>query len=487
MKNSVAWGLGIALVVFAGFAHEADGQPKRSREAILADYRAHADDYYANRRVEAFKLADEGDTSKLAELRHADCIGHAPRPGTYEEELCALYDAYFIPKGAPAGVDASTILGALHTTEPFPESSFRVTYARQLSACMGDGCLSVWTDYCGRRRDALDADVQKCVGVECAMIAIGAAQVERACTQPIPELVAEVHRTCPGCALESYPGIAGVTLFVSRVARARLTATATDIAQCRATATNTVRCADPAKASASFDEYRAHIAKASSTLAPVLSKFFPEADQALREELIALDAQAAAVAQRCTPSAATGALQAPNDFYALNGCNALNLPAATFKDLQVAYEGAWGQYVEQEAEKARAAQSARALQRDSADQAARDRAEAFRRLSEAKLASRECKVARARGQYCDTSDRLGAVESAIAHQRRVDAASGTVDAPTRRRLAESKLLLRDQLAGNAKALAGFGVRASRSQCKPATVRSQAVQDACILAAPVDQP
>jgi len=498
VDRTVAASMGIAVMLaVAGDLAEA-GPPKRSREAILADYRARTDAYYANMRVDAFKLADQGDTTKLAELRDADCfgVGRWTRPLTADlqareekryqetEELCALYDEFFIPKGAPAGLTAQKLLGALGSTTPFPDDDVETYYAQRRSNCGGEGCIGTWVQYCDEGWKQADAAVQQCVGVTCAVIAVRAAQIENSCITPPPALVAEVQRLCAGCTVQiRFTRNSKIMPFVSAVARARLSSTADQVAQCQAMATNTVRCADRSKLSVSFDEYRAGIVKTSSTLGPALSKYFPEADKALRDELVALDNQAASVAIRC--AVPTESLVPPTEFYARTGCNDSNVPASKLKPLQVAYEAAWQKQVEQQAEKARADQAAQALEKERSDKATRDRAEAFRRQSEAKLASRECKVAQAWGQYCDTSGWLGKVEDAITHQQRVDAASGTVDAKARRQLAESKLVLEDQLAANAKALSAFKLKPTRRQCQPPTVRSQAVQDACILAPTVE--
>lgn len=482
MRSSRSVSIPFVVVVAQLGAVASAAPPARSRDAVIADYRSHTDDYRANQLIAAFKLADQGDTSQIAEERKG-CIALKRTLAPYERELCAFYEAYFMPKDAPSAIDAKTVLGLLGGAEPFPTLSFRGYYASKQadsSGCSGNGCLNIWDQYCDEYWRALDAGVQQCTGVECAMMVIRAAQVETACVQPLPELVAEVHRVDA-----NYPvtpplvNIGELTGFVSRVARSRSRSTIGDVAKCQQAPAVTLRCIEPSATSLSFDDYRVAIDNTIKTFAPVLTKYFAEADKALREEIVALDAAAANAEKRCVvPAQLT---QPPNGYFTANGCVEANLPRSKLKPFQDAYQAAWAKHVQEQQEKAQAEQTAVALEKARADKAARDRADVYRRQAEAKLASKDCKVAQGWGQYCDTSERLTAVEAAIKHQQRVDRESGTVDASARRRLAETKLLVQDQLSANAKELLSLGVKPARSQCKAVEVRAKAIQDACVLA------
>jgi hypothetical protein len=490
-------------------------QAAPTRARVLAEWRQYANTpdpssgVRANEQVfvreveDALDEADHGNVARLLALRTQTCGGfNGSRAAAqqYEEsktrlspdlqeqvrrsaDLCDLLDAELLPKGAAIGPTADELLAIVHTDQPFPDNSFESS-----QHCRGaGGCdeKQYFNQYCLAQLERLDADARVCEGMSCAATTLLTAQVEQECLTPPQEAVEYVRRYQQG-ALSPVKRAAGFAAYVAAIARTRMPATAATSQRCLAQSRATARCSYPSETATAFDAYRAKLVDTKQRFGAVLAKYFGEVSTTLDKELQLLDAKAAEAQNRCTVPA-DGVHIAPRDFYAANGCVDLNMPTTKLKEFQVTYEAAWGKHVEQESEKAQEQAAVLGEKKSRADKEARDRADAFQRQAQAKMASRQCKVAEAWAQYCDTSDRLSVVEASIVHQQRVDAASGTIDLRAKRQLAETKLVLEDQLAANSKPMAGLGVKATRGECKASNARSQTVQDACVLAAATPDP
>ncbi len=446
---------------------------------------------------DALTAADQGDDSKLLQLHYSYGYGCSRDPGLADSgrsmsvdvdrkwmrDLCDFLDAAVLPKNAIAGIDASSLLTQLGTEQPFHEQSVEAMY-QQSSYWQAGNTEGFYAVFCDKQRTDLETLVRGCDGTSCAFTSILAAQMEMECTN-VPAMVSESARRHQQ-PVRPMPQMKGFAKYISSIGRTRAAATSAAGRACLSQAGSTIRCSFPTETATAFDAYRAKLEDTKKRFGSFFAKNFAELGKRLDGELTLLNTRAAETEKQCAIPPA-GVQVVPSAFYAQNGCIAANLPLTKLQQIQVAYEAAWSKHLEAVAEHDQRQATAIALQRARDEKETRDRAEAFQRQSKAKLASRECRVAEAWAQYCNTSDRLTNAEAAIAHQHRIDVASGTVDVRMKRQLAEAKLVLGDQLTANGKSLATLRLKASRGQCKAASARSQVVQDACVLAATAPAP
>jgi hypothetical protein len=186
--------------------------------------------------------------------------------------------------------------------------------------------------------------------------------------------------------------------------------------------------APSAPSTASWDSYIVAQRTALKEYKKLLAHF-PGIEAAMRAEISALETLEGERRKSCVVG--TGELIEPEKYYAANGCSAATLAGSYWTAFSKKYQEQYKAQETAKAEKAAAAAAAVAAKekadREQKEKLAAERAATLAKLRAEKLASGPCKVAQARYEMCTVQFGYAEVLRAIAYQKRLNKASGTIN------------------------------------------------------------
>jgi hypothetical protein len=210
---------------------------------------------------------------------------------------------------------------------------------------------------------------------------------------------------------------------------------------------------------------------------------FPGLEATIRAEIAALETAETERRKSCVVG--DGELLEPEKYYAANGCSGATLATSYWQAFSKKYQDRYQAQEAAKAEKAAAAAAAVAakekMEKEQNEKLAAERRATTEKLRAEKLASRACKVAQARHEMCTVLFGYAQVLRAIAYQKRLNDASGTVNPAKIRQLTASRLAYHDMMLAKDKVLRSLKAPSPKG-CDQDTgvAKHKAEQDAACL-------
>jgi hypothetical protein len=382
--------------------------------------------------------------------------------------------------GRRDSMDAETVLAAVGSRQPLPSHSVESLFGM----CDTRGaCPEIWNMYCAQEsRTAMLSEARACEAFDCVEVTVRAAQLEAECTT-VPKIVLMLNKDRHRPPVP-HDETRGFTSTVTRLAQERIRVMAARVSQCRAKATPSGRCLVTEGALlAGFDDYMEWLRSGLSRFPRLLASHFVDLSIAATAEMERLTKRANALDQSCQVQAEDPEMDV-EALLAGRGCTPESMPASRIREIRESLQSI-KDHKRKEAEnrEEEAAQSELAR----ASQIATECSQKLRSMQDTKMQSSGCRSARAEEQalitYCSDVRDLKSLDAELAHMRRVDIASGTVNPQARRNIVETRLILEDRARRAKDMLIAAGRKPDNCKPEGAAQAKRRTAEACVVPRP----